>query len=705
MNYSERSYEFKTLLLEVHKKNIRDYLQKPLASEVEILNGTVIDLSQVNDEVVLNAARDFEDFLFTSMDVCVYISKFNASKKNAIILSINKDIGEGSGYMGYRINVNAHNITIEGYDNRGITQALYFLEDLMKIRKAPFLKKQVICRRAVFERRISQSPFGMFEWPDQALLHLAHSGMDTIALWLKEFNKSKQDSYIDVNLLAERASKFGIDIYVTFYKQHNVHPTDENAYEFYDGIYGKLLKSCPKIKGIFLLGEATEFSSKDPNVGFAPRQKNYIDNIPTGKCTPGWWPCSDYAEWVDLIKKVARKYNPNLDVVLSTYNWGYAPEKDRIALINRLPQDVSINVTWDMFEQVQMRNSVQDVVDYSLNFVGPGKYFTSEAIAAKKRGIKLMANSQTSGRTWDFGMVPYEPMPYQWIKRYKGLIEASKTWDLKMIYENIHYAFHPSIISELEKYMFFTPFDGGYTPEQWLEKLIERDFGAENANCIDEAFKFFSEGITKYPATNEDQYGVFRTGPSYPFWMVNPKLGLNPLPEDGMIPVSRFNADKYYFSWYTPDIAGRNSLPGVRIFDEIALITEMRDSFIKGFTTLNEIQGETVNLIKLKALAKFMINSCTTAINYKNFYIKLQQLSCVGDKLKAQVLIDEIERILIQERENAQDTISAVKVDSRIGWEPEEDYLCDEKALLWKIRQIDHELNFTIKKFRESNSL
>jgi len=316
-----------------------------------------------------------------------------------------------------------------------------------------------------------------------------------------------------------------------------------------------------------------------------------------------------------------------------------------------------------------------------------------------------MANSQTSGRTWDFGMVPYEPMPYQWIKRYKGLIEASKTWDLKMIYENIHYAFHPSIISELEKYMFFTSFDGGYTPEQWLEKLIERDFGAENANCIDEAFKFFSEGITKYPATNEDQYGVFRTGPSYPFWMVNPKLGLNPLPEDGMIPVSRFNADKYYFSWYTPDIAGRNSLPGVRIFDEIALITEMRDSFIKGFTTLNEIQGETVNLIKLKALAKFMINSCTTAINYKNFYIKLQQLSCVGDKLKAQVLIDEIERILIQERENAQDTISAVKVDSRIGWEPEEDYLCDEKALLWKIRQIDHELNFTIKKFRESNSL
>ena len=382
MNYSERGYEFKTLLLEVHKKNIRDYSKKALADEIEILSGTVIDLSQINDEVVLNATRDFEDFLFTSMDVCVYISKFNVSKQNAIILSINKDIGEGSGYMGYRINVNSHNITIEGYDNRGIAQALYFLEDLIRIRKAPFLKKQVICRKAVFERRISQSPFGMFEWPDEALSHLAHSGMDTMALWLKEFNKTKQDSYIDVNLLAERASKFGIDIYVTFYKQHNVHPTDENAYEFYDGIYGKLLKACPKIKGLFLLGEATEFSSKDPNVGFAPRQKNYIDNIPTGKCTPGWWPCSDYAEWVDLIKKVARKYNSELDVVLSTYNWGYAPEKDRIALINRLPQDVSINVTWDMFEQVHMGNSVQDGVDYSLNFVGPGTYFTSEAISA-----------------------------------------------------------------------------------------------------------------------------------------------------------------------------------------------------------------------------------------------------------------------------------------------------------------------------------
>ncbi len=706
MNYSEEGYEFKKLLLDVHEKNIRDYSVKKEEVDFEFNDNTTIVLPNTKDDVIINAVRDFENYLYNSMNLSVAVLKNCDRGYNLVKISLNKEMtGNAAGYMGYRITITREQILIEGYDNRGIAQALYFLEDLMNLRKAPFIKSQKIERKAVFERRISQSPFGMFEWPDQAFLHLAHKGMDTLNLWLKDFDKNKFGAYIDVSLLVERASKFGIDVFVTLYTRHNVHPTEANAEEFYDNIYGKLLKACPKIKGIFLLGEATEFCSHDSKVGYAPRQKNYVDNIPTGKCTPGWWPCYDYAEWVDLIKKVARKYNSEIEVFLSTYNWGYAPEEDRIALIDSLPVDIGINVTWEMFEQRKMANTIQDGVDYSLNFVGPGKYFTSEAIAAKKRGVKLMANAQSSGRTWDFGPVPYEPMPYQWIKRYKAMVEAAKTYNLKMIYENIHYAFHPSIISELEKYMFFTEYQGGLSCEQWLNALLERDFGKQNVEMVDIAFKLFSEGITYYPATNEDQYGTFRTGPSYPFWLMDPKLGLNPLPEEGLPPLTRFNADRYYFGWYTIDVAGRNSLPGVRIYDEIELIEKMRQLFVKGLLSLNECKNENIKLAKLKALVKFIINSCTTTINFKKLYIKMQQISIIGDKIKAEKLLDEVEKLLLDERKNAEDTISAVKVDSRIGWEPMQDYVCNEETLKWKIRQIDHELNFTLKKFRTSNSL
>ena len=61
--------------------------------------------------------------------------------------------------------------------------------------------------------------------------------------------------------------------------------------------------------------------------------------------------------------------------------------------------------------------------------------------------------------------------------------------------------------------------------------------------------------------------------------------------------------------------------------------------------------------------------------------------------------------MLIAERKNAEDTIPAVQADSRLGWEAMQDYLCDEEALRWKMRQIDYELNFELPKFRKSNSL
>ena len=700
----EKRYEFKKDLMQLHKPGLRDPERKPADNEFVFTDGTVILLPPMADATITHAARDFEAFLYTSMGVAVLVSQNPIPDAKTVKIVLNQDIGQASGYMGYRITIEKDAILVEGYDNRGIAQGLYFMEDLMGVRRAPYLKQEVIARKAVFEGRSSQSPFGMFQWTDEALAHVAHMGMDTIALWLNGANRDKFDGFVDMNALADRAEKFGIDLVFGLYDKHNVHPSDPGAEEFYENLYGPILDACPKFKMFSLVGEATEFCSKDPKAGKAPRLKNFVDNIPTGKCTPGWWPCNDYPEWIELIKKVARRHCPNIQVSFSTYNWGYAPEEDRIALIDKLPTDIQVQATWDMFEQRQMGNTVQDGVDYSLNFVGPGKYFISEAEACKRRGIRLSANAQSSGRTWDFGMVPYEPMPYQWMKRWAGLVEAADKWGLKTIGENIHYGFHPSLMSELEKFMFFTPYEGA-TPEQWLLKLIARDFGEENVAKVDLAFRKFSEAITYYPATNEDQYGAFRTGPSFPFWMQDPRVGLTPLPNGGRKPVTRLGAHQYYWAWYTPDIAGRNSLPGVRIYDEMELIGKVRQLMQEGMDSLNQIAEENRNLEKLKALTTFIINSCTTTIHIKEFYIKLQQLSIIGDKEKAAKLLDEIEALLITERKNAEATIPAVQADSRLGWEPMQDYLCDEEALRWKMRQIDYTLEFELPKFRKSNSL
>ena len=41
------------------------------------------------------------------------------------------------------------------------------------------------------------------------------------------------------------------------------------------------------------------------------------------------WPCTDYPKWLEKLKSIIRKYNPNADLVFWTYNWGYAPAEDR----------------------------------------------------------------------------------------------------------------------------------------------------------------------------------------------------------------------------------------------------------------------------------------------------------------------------------------------------------------------------------------
>ena len=701
----QNNYDFKSELLVIHTPNLRDNSLKKEKDEFEFTDGIKIFVKEYTSDVVMTAVRDFEDYLFTSMGISALITKNIAGAQ--IHLSRGKDLGDAEGYMGYKITVTEEGITLLGHDERGIAQGLYYLEDLMNIRKAPFVKIGEVSRKALFTPRSTHSPFGMFEWNDHALSIIAHRGFDAIALWLKDPWTNNRGEWIDIRLIAERAKRFGVDVFVSFYAPHTAHPDDEGAQEFYDALYGELFKVCPIIKGVTLVGEATNFASRDPNVGLTPYTKNYVDNIPTGKISPGWYPCCDYPKWVAMILRSIRKYSDDAELLFCSYNWGFAPEEDRIKLIEALPEGITVLATWDMFQKFKTKtgDSVYDICDYSLSFEGPGDYFISEAKAVmNKKGIKMASISNSSGRTWDFGTVPYEPMPEQWIKRYKNMQRAHKELGLRALVENIHYGFYPSFIADLEKQAVFTPVE---PLEETLLKLLERDFGKKNLKKVKAATELFSEAITYYVPTNEDQYGAFRTGPQYPMWSGDISGLPAGIPEGGRMP-DRPHAmwgNSIYFGVYTADNEGRNSLPGVRIYDEMKSIKIMEELFTKGISVLESIPEPNEKLLKLILLAKFMRNSCITAINVKKHYIINQQLKVVGDKARASELIDEMEDIVLTEKQNVLDTIPIVQQDSRLGWEPSMDYTTDEKGLRWKLRQLDYELNTRIPTYRKANSL
>jgi hypothetical protein len=202
-------------------------------------------------------------------------------------------------------------------------------------------------------------------------------------------------------------------------------------------------------------------------------------------------------------------------------------------------------------------------------------------------------------------------------------------------------------------------------------------------------------------------YGGFRIGPSYPLWSGVMEGLPATIPEQGRMPSHphAMFGNWIYFGVYSPDLDAQNSLPGVRIFDEIKSIEKLKSFIKEGIGLLEGVETPDRNLLKLINLAKFMRNTCRTVLNVKKHYIVKQKLSIAENKKAAEEMIEALEKITLEEKENVLDTIPLVQQDSRLGWEPSMEYTTDEKGLRWKLRQLEYELNVKIPKYRKANTL
>lgn len=700
MTLNERNYDFRKKLLQAHLENLRDLNRKPAEEELEIKNNFVMIIPENAGQVLLTAAKDFQDYLFTSMDVSVLLQRGDVQKsetKNHIILCLKQEcevpLEEADGYMGYRIDIQ-EGIRICGFDERGVAQGVYFLEDLMNIKRAPYLKKETIKRKALFHPRMVHSGYGLDDYPNDYLSKIAHQGMDSILVYVKDVNVSN-NGYHDFNTLIYNAGKYGLDVYA--YSSINCfkHPDDADAKEYFDNLYGKLFRNCPNFKGLILVGESVEFPSKDPHTTGKPIDTPTEDNLPGGKPSPGFWPCFDYKNWIELLKETVHSANPDIEIVFWTYNWGYAPKEERIRLINSIPQDITLLVTYEMFETYEVDGIIETTTDYTLSFEGPGKYFISEAEAALARGIKLYTMCNTGGLTWDIGVIPYLPMPYQWMKRYKGLHIARERWNLSGLMESHHFGFYPSFISGLAKYSFFTEI---MPVEEYLKLLISKYCTPDSADKVLEALRLWSEAMTHYPSTNEDQYGPFRIGPAYPLCL-----------EKAFKP--KENPYAYFGSGiYSPMYCGnvnfehkQNSVFSLRISSEIRRLSEMERLMNEGIKILDALKMDlqSEDFAQIVNLGKFIRNCVKTTIHVKKFHLLKIKMLSASNKKTMNSYAKQIEKIALEEVENARDTIPLVKADSRLGWEPCMEYLGDEGHIQWKIKQVHYMLENELKKYKD----
>ncbi len=684
----ENAYDFRKELLQIHEPDIRNVSRKAQADEYMLPESVTVSYSASAGDVLEIAAHDFADFLKTSMNISAKAEKGACGQVTvALAEEAGIDLGEFAVYRGFMIEADAEGIRVYGHDERGAAQGLYYIEDMMSFAKAPVFKLGKVSKKPAFSPQMVHSGYGFDEFPDNYLARIAHEGRDAITF---DFFAESQEECDNANDLIARAARYGIDVYAYSEVVSSMHPLDEGAEEFYDEAYGRLFGACPGFRGLILVGESVEFPSRDPHVGAGRRKDLNVDGIPSDKPSAGWYPCEDYPDWLNLVKKVSRKYIPNLDIVFWTYNWGYQPEEARLKLIENLPTDVSLLVTFEMFHPVHYENSVGFCCDYTLTFEGPGDYFKSEAIAAKKRGIPLYSMTNTAGLNWDLGVIPYQPMPYQWIRRFKAVLNAKDEWDLCGIMEGHHYGLYPSFISKLGKLAFLEPRE---SMEDLLKTILIAEFGEEDYEKVDKALAAFSESIRYVTPSNGDQYGAMRIGPSYPFNLSYEALPPSEPGSSRKVP--------FVFPFYH-NVSEPNQTPlSVRIHDEIKSMEKALAYMEEGMEILGTISNPNAKLERLINMGQFITNSTLTGLRSKLWHVLRCRMNVEPTKEGLAKIYDEMEELLRAEIKNAEATIPLVEQDSRLGWEPYMRYTTDRWHLEWKIRVANYVINGDLAEYRK----
>ena len=686
----EQNYDFRRELLTVHEANIRKNDRKPKAEEFWFRDSARIRIAADASEVISVAAHDFCDYLSVSMGIPATVVNTGYGDVTVYLAEdFCVDLGEFAAYRGFRIETSACGIDIFAHDDRGAGQALFYLEDLMTFAHAPVVPYGKIEKRAMYTPQMVHSAYGMDEFPDEYLARIAHEGRDAILVFTKGANQAN-DFPLDFNDLIRRAARWGIDVYAYSKMKSKKHPDDEGAEAFYEETYGTLFRECPGLKGVTLVGESVGLPrSNHEGIG-----KLMEDGIPTGLNTPGIFPCMDYVDYLRLLQKVIYKYKPDADIVFWSYNWGKAPTEDRVALINALPEGITLLATFEMGEILAREGVLIRSADYSLSFEGPGFYFRTEAEAAKARGIRMYSMTNSGGRTWDFGCAPYEPMADSWIRRYDAMKRMHDEYDLCGIMECHHYGFYPSIISKLSKHLFMIP-----TPdaEEVLAAILSSEYGEENVKAVREALFDYSEALRHYTPTDADQYGAFRLGPTQPLHL----LQILHIPFDEGASYGHSNWIAQYLDIHHKETLRKQTPQAIRHPAEIRSLEKMLAHMEAGTAKLEAIQNPNEKLVRLAGLGHFLTNTVKTGLAAKKMYALRLKLLAESDPARYGELLDEVKVLQLAEKENVLDTIPLVERDSALGFEPSMLYLTDRRHLEWKLRQIDFVINIEMREMRE----
>lgn len=684
----EKNYEFLRRHWRVHRPDRRDFGRKAAEHEVMLTKDWSLGCPADAAPPFHKALRDFQDYLFESMGLSLRL--VHADAPYVLWLA-----GDSSIETGFVLEADPRHIRLAVSARDSAFRGTVHLEDMMNLEGAPVVPLGKTVRRPLYRYRSVHSGSGIDEYPDAELNAVVHAGYDMIVLFVKEFGRTAAGP-CNINDVIRRAESYGLKVMLYNYMSSFRHPDDPGAEEYFDSIYGELFRRYPGAAGICLTGESLEFPSRDPATTGRSYQDSVVDGIPDTRPSPGWYPCCDYPAYLACIERAVHRVKPSAVIVFSTYNWGYAPLELRRRFLEKLPGGISLSVCYEIFSGRRLEGLHTPVMDYTVSATEPGYYFTSESETAHEFGIPVQGNVNTAGIAWDFGCVPYVPAPQRWLKRARNLRAAKEKWGVDSHYATHHYGWWECIAAEIGRWSAWENYEPDY--ELLFEKIAVRDYGRDAAEHVLAAWRFWSEAMGCYTASNEDQYGPWRVGAAYPF-IFHPDISRTMQSREIRFPT----APQAHFGWriiktfYHPYENAEQSPGFLRYPAELRALEKMLRLWKKGEAEMAEAvrrssASKLPETLRLEALGRFIRSSIVTVIHIKQWWLCNMALQTSADAQSALSVLEKIEKIAYDEIENARGAISAVETDSRLGWEPSMEYVCDRWHLEWKIRQVESAL-------------
>lgn len=703
---TEKPYQFRDFLDQVHEPHRRNpLLQKIAKNEILVDHTWQIVLPSNASEGLRRAATDFQDYLWVSMEISIKIST-KPGEKNLFFLE------KGDTGRGFVYSIQRSAISIEGDSWIGAANGAYFLEDLMNLREQPCLEltETAIRREPLFSPRMTHSGYGLDQFPDSQLSRIAHAGFDSILLFVTGPDQTRQGP-VDFNSLIRKAKNYGLDTYFYSYLNSFKHPEDPDADAFFDGGYGALFKHSPEAKGLILVSESCEFPTRDPRANShlsTPDGDNpFNQGICSDKFGSGWFPCRDYPQWVDAVKKACRKHNPEADIVFWTYGFGRAPYSAQQEMIKLLSPDVSLMSTFEMYQQRKFEHHTVMQPDYSITFPGPAEAYVIQAEAAHESQLKLYSMTNTAGRTWDAGIVPYIPVPQQWFRRYEAMHKSRLEHGLCGLMDSHHFGWYPGVITDCSKWSFWKP---EVNMNAILRRIAVRDFCEDAADLVVQAWNLWSECMNLYAPSFGDQCGPLRVGAAYPLVFLP---YLYPFVEQGMnypmTPMNSQGANIIHPAYY-PEMVGGATACGRMMHEDIRILEKrVMPLWKRGENLMHKALKKVPDFKRAKAekiigVGKFFGATLQTTLHTKKWFILNRKIEIENDLHKALEMIEAMKKIIADELQNAQSVLAWADNDSILGWEPRMDYVGGAWHLRWKIRQLENLRDKTLPAYAQSLS-